>query len=37
MATPSEKLAQALMELQKLQRNGDIAVIKAADLKTAHK
>ncbi|MEN6455404.1 MAG: Fic family protein [Prolixibacteraceae bacterium] len=37
MATPSEKLAQALMELQKLQRNGNIAVIKAADLKTAHK
>jgi hypothetical protein len=37
MATPSEKLAQALMELQKLQRNRDIAVIKAADLKTAHK
>lgn len=37
MATPSEKLAQALMELQKLQRNRDIAIIKAADLKTAHK
>jgi len=37
MATPSEKLAQALMELQKLQRNRDIAIIKAADLKTAQK
>lgn len=37
MATPSEKLAQALMELHKLQRNRDIAIIKAADLKTAHK
>lgn len=37
MATPSEKLARALMELQKLQSNRDIAVIKAADLKAAHK
>jgi hypothetical protein len=37
MATPSEKLAQALYELQKLQKDSDIAVIKASDLKTAHK
>jgi len=37
MATPSEKLAQALSELQKLQKDNDIAVIKASNLKTAHK
>lgn len=37
MATPSEKLAQALYELQKLQKDRDIAVIKASDLKTSHK
>ena len=37
MASPSEKLAQALMELQKLQGNRDIAIIKAADLTTAHR
>lgn len=37
MATPSEKLAQALSELQKLQKNNDIAVIRASDLKTTHK
>ncbi len=37
MATPSEKLAQALSELHKLQEDRDIAVIKASDLKTSHK
>lgn len=37
MATPSEKLAQALSELQKLQKDRNIAVIKASDLKTTHK
>ena len=37
MATPSEKLAQALYELRKLQKDRDIAVIKASDLKTSHK
>ncbi|HPE74773.1 MAG TPA: Fic family protein [Draconibacterium sp.] len=37
MATPSEKLAQALLELQKLQKDRNIAVIKASDLKTTHK
>jgi hypothetical protein len=37
MATPSEKLAQALSELQKLQKDRNVAVIKASDLKTGHK
>jgi hypothetical protein len=37
MATPSEKLAQALFELQKLQKDRNVAVIKASDLKTTHK
>lgn len=37
MAMPSEKLAQALSELRKLQKDKDIAVIKASDLKTKHK
>ena len=37
MATPAEKLAEALSELQNLQKDRDVAVIKASDLKTAHK
>lgn len=37
MATPSEKLAQALFELQKLQKDRIVAVIRASDLKTTQK
>ena len=37
MATPSEKLAEALSELQKLQKDRNVAVIKASDLKTTYK
>ena len=37
MATPSEKLAQALAELRKLQNDRSIAVFNAKDLKISHK
>ena len=37
MATPSEKLAESLTELQKLQNNRGIAIIKADDLSRTHK
>ena len=37
MATPNEKLAEALAELRKLQKENDIAIIKASELKAPHK
>ncbi len=37
MATPPEKLAESLAELQKLQNNRGIAIIKADDLSRTHK
>lgn len=37
MATPQEKLAQALEALQKLQYNSDVIIIKTDDLTTPHK
>ncbi|MGF1583805.1 MAG: Fic family protein [Bacteroidales bacterium] len=37
MATPREKLAQALKALQELQHDNDITIIKADDLMTPHK
>lgn len=37
MATPHEKLAESLAELQKLQDDRDIAVIKADDLSRTHR
>jgi hypothetical protein len=37
MATPSEKLAQSLEELKKLQNEKGIAVVNAADLSRTHK
>ena len=37
MATPQEKLAQALKELQKLQKDTDIAIISVSDLSAPHK
>jgi hypothetical protein len=37
MATPSEKLAQSLEELNKLQNNKGIVVVKANDLSRTHR
>ena len=37
MATPQEKLAQALKELQNLQNNNDITIIHASELSAPHK
>ena len=37
MATPQEKLAIALKELQNLQQDTDIAIISTSDLSTPHK
>jgi hypothetical protein len=37
MATPAEKLAESLAELQKLQNDRGIAIIKAQDLSRTHK
>ncbi len=37
MATPQEKLAQALDALKKLQQDKNIVVIKASDLSDPHK
>lgn len=37
MATPSEKLAKALVELQKIQKDKDIAVINAGGLNASQK
>ena len=37
MATPQEKLAQALKELRKLQNDTDITIIKASDISSLHR
>lgn len=37
MATPAEKLAKSLVELEKLQNDRGIAIIKADDLSRTHK
>ena len=37
MATPAEKLAESLVELEKLQNERGIAIIKAYDLSRTHK
>src|SRR5690554_522762 len=37
MATPQEKLAQALAALQKLQQDNDVVIIHADDLTALHK
>ena len=37
MATPQEKLAQALKELHNLQKNTAITIIKSSDLSSLHK
>lgn len=37
MATPKEKLAQALKELRNLQKNNAITIISASDLSSTHK
>jgi hypothetical protein len=37
MATPPEKLAESLAEIQKLQNDRGIAIIKADDLSRTHK
>ena len=37
MATPSERLAQSLKELQKLKNDKGIAIVRANDLSRVHK
>ncbi len=37
MASPQEKLAEALKALQKLQRDNDITIVSSSDISSAHK